>query len=155
MNDLALPQKLKSIQLVGVASGCGAPDPRCEAAPDALRAAHLTSRLRVRGFSARWTPTIRPGTRYRADSRRAVQRICTRLAERVEHIVHEGDLPIVVGGDHACAIGTWKGIAHAVQSKGRVGLLWLDAHMDAHTPLTTESGMLHGMPVATLLGYGY
>jgi len=34
-------------------------------------------------------------------------------------------------------------------------LLWIDAHMDAHTPETTESGMLHGMPVACLLGYGY
>ena len=69
--------------------------------------------------------------------------------------MREGDLPVVVGGDHTCAIGTWKGVAHALQDKGRIGLLWIDAHMDAHTPQTTETGMLHGMPVAALLGYGY
>src|SRR5438477_13123596 len=112
MNDLSLPQKLKAIQLVGVASGCGASDTRCEAAPDALRAAHLTSRLRGRGFSVRWTPVIRPTERDRADPRKCVHSVCVRLAERVERIVQRGDLPIVVGGDHTSAIGTWKGIAH-------------------------------------------
>lgn len=61
----------------------------------------------------------------------------------------------MVGGDHTSAIGTWKGVAHARRDRGLLGLLWIDAHMDAHTPQTTESGMLHGMPVACLLGYGY
>jgi arginase len=73
----------------------------------------------------------------------------------VERIVSESDLPIVVGGDHTSAIGTWKGVAQALRDRGLMGLLWIDAHMDAHTPETTESGMLHGMPVACLLGYGY
>ena len=155
MSDLSLPHGHRSIQVVGVASGCGAGDPGCEAAPDALRAAHLTARLRARGFNARWAPVIRPAARDRADSLKVVQHVCTRLAQRVERIVQEGDLPVVVGGDHTCAIGTWKGVAHAVQRRGGVGLLWIDAHMDAHTPQTTESGHLHGMPVACLLGYGY
>src|SRR4029078_13337736 len=86
---------------------------------------------------------------------RAVRRICTRLARRVETIVGEDEMPIVFGGDHTSAIGTWKGIAHARAKHGLIGLLWIDAHMDAHTPQTTETGMLHGMPVACLLGYGY
>ena len=155
MDHPALPHKLKAIQLVGVASGCGAPDPRCEAAPDALRQAHLTSRLHARGFSAHWTPVIRPSARDSPHSRRTVHRLCTRVAHRVETIVHEGDLPIVLGGDHTTAIGTWKGISHARRSRGKVGLLWIDAHMDAHTPQTTQTGMLHGMPLACLLGHGY
>jgi arginase len=155
MNDLSLQSRLKEIQLVGVASGCGAPDPGCEAAADTLRATQMTARLRARGLRARWAPVIRPAAAYRENSLEAVRKVCERLARRVEAIVREGDLPIVVGGDHTCAIGTWKGVAHAVQDKGRIGLLWIDAHMDAHTPQTTESGMLHGMPVATLLGYGY
>ena len=134
MNDLSLQGRLRQIQLVGVASGAGAPDPGCEAAADALRATQLTARLRAQGFRARWAPVIRPAAAYRANSLQAVRKVCVRLARRVEGIVHEGDLPVVVGGDHTCAIGTWKGVAHALQDKGRVGLLWIDAHMDAHTP---------------------
>ena len=155
MNDLSATGKLRAVQLVGVASGCGARDTGCEAGADALRAMQLAARLRAHGVRARWTDVIRPAVTFRGDSLKAVRKICVRLAKRVERIVHEGDLPIVVGGDHTSAIGTWKGVAHAVRSRGEVGLLWIDAHMDAHTPQTSESGMLHGMPVACLLGYGY
>ena len=155
MNDSFPQQRLKSIQVVGVASGCGARDPGCEAGADALRELRITARLRARGFSVRWADVIRPVEAYRADSLKTVRKICVRLAKRVETIIHEGDMPIVVGGDHTSAIGTWKGVAHALAEKGLIGLLWIDAHMDAHTPQTTETGMLHGMPVACLLGYGY
>ena len=155
MNDMSLPHRARRLQVVGVASGCGARDPGCEAGADVLRAMRITARLRTRGFSARWVDVIRPAAAYRADSLKAVRKVCMRLAKRVERIIHEGDTPIVVGGDHTSAIGTWKGVAHARRERGLVGLLWIDAHMDAHTPQTTESGMLHGMPVACLLGYGY
>jgi ornithine--oxo-acid transaminase len=155
MNDSALPQRSKAVQLIGVASGCGARDNGCEAGADVLREAHVTARLRARGFRARWADIIRPAESYRDDTLETVRRTCVRLARRVERIVLEGDLPVVVGGDHTCAIGTWKGVAHALESRGRIGLLWIDAHMDAHTPQTTESGMLHGMPLACLLGHGY
>lgn len=155
MNDMSLQGRLREIQLVGVASGCGAPDPGCEAAADTLRQTQMTARLRARGFRVRWAPVIRPAAAYRANSLQAVRKVCVRLARRVDMILREGDLPVVVGGDHTCAIGTWKGVAHARRDKGRLGLLWIDAHMDAHTPQTTESGMLHGMPVAALLGHGY
>jgi arginase len=155
VNDTTLSNQRKAIQVVGVASGCGARDTGCEAGADVLRAMRITSRLRAHGYSARWTDVIRPAAAYRADTLRAVAKICARLARRAERIVREGDLPIVVGGDHTSAIGTWKGIAYALQDQGLIGLLWIDAHMDAHTPETTESGMLHGMPVACLLGYGY
>ena len=155
MNDLTLPHHFKSLQVVGVASGCGAPDTGCEAGAEALRAMRITARLRTRGFRAKWADVIRPPAAYRADSLRAVRKVCVRLAKRVERIIGEGDMPIIVGGDHTSAIGTWKGAAQALQQQGLVGLLWIDAHMDAHTPQTSESGMLHGMPVACLLGHGY
>jgi len=68
----------------------------------------------------------------------------------------EHQLPIVVGGDHSCAIGTWSGIASALKAQHQsLGLMWFDAHMDSHTPQTTQTGNIHGMPVATLLGFGY
>jgi arginase len=155
MNDQSLPHLSKRLQVVGVASGCGARDTGCEAGADVLRAMRLTARLRSRGFRARWAPVIRPAAAYREDVLECVRRTCLRLSRRVERIVRHGEFPIVVGGDHTCAIGTWKGVAHASADRGLLGLLWIDAHMDAHTPQTSESGMLHGMPVASLLGYGY
>jgi arginase len=80
----------------------------------------------------------------------------TQLAISTKAALQNSQFPIVVGGDHSCAIGSWSGIAHALAQKGeRLGLIWLDAHMDAHTPATTITGNIHGMPVASLLGYGY
>lgn len=58
---------------------------------------------------------------------------------------------ITFGGDHSCAIGTWSAVA---QKHPAHGLIWIDAHMDAHTPETSHSGNFHGMPLATLLGHG-
>lgn len=57
-----------------------------------------------------------------------------------------------IGGDHSCAIGTWSGAASAIN--GDLGLIWIDAHMDAHTFETSHTQNIHGMPVAALLGYG-
>lgn len=64
--------------------------------------------------------------------------------------------PIVVGGDHACAIGTWSGVLqYLTQNKQDLHLIWVDAHMDANTPQTSPTGNIHGMPLATLMGYGH
>ncbi len=155
MTEPARPQWLKPIQMVGVAMGSGARDTGCAAGADALRKLGLTARLRARGFRARWAPVIRPAASYRENALETVRRTCVRLARRVQRVLGVDEFPIVVGGDHTLAIGTWKGVAHAHRERGLVGLLWIDAHMDAHTPQTSESGMLHGMPVACLLGYGY
>lgn len=80
----------------------------------------------------------------------------TTLANSTKSALSNGDFPIIVGGDHSCAIGSWSGIAHALHSQQKtLGLIWIDAHMDAHTPDTSKSGNIHGMPVASLLGLGY
>ncbi|MBL4771349.1 MAG: arginase [Planctomycetes bacterium] len=80
---------------------------------------------------------------------------CTRLANDVEERMAEGDFPLVVGGDHSIAIGTVSGIAsHFHKQDKKIGLIWFDAHGDMNTPETSESGNIHGMPLAALLGYG-
>ncbi|MBX3017818.1 MAG: arginase [Bdellovibrionaceae bacterium] len=76
-----------------------------------------------------------------------------RLALKTANAHRAGDFPVIVGGDHSCAIGTWSGI-FARQSR-KLGMLWIDAHMDAHTFNTSETGNIHGMPLATLLGRGF
>ena len=62
-------------------------------------------------------------------------------------------LPVFMGGDHSLSLGTVAGVAAHAQKAGRpLFLLWLDAHSDFHTPMTTRSGNLHGTPVAYIAG---
>lgn len=78
----------------------------------------------------------------------------SQLAQATQQSIEENRFPIVIGGDHAMAIGTWSGIISALQAKRKFGLIWIDAHMDSHTPETTPSMAIHGMPLAVLLGHG-
>lgn len=74
------------------------------------------------------------------------------LAAGVEAALGRG-FPIVMGGDHSLGLGVVSGAAaHAAKAGRPLFLLWLDAHSDFHTPLTTRSGNLHGTPVAYLSG---
>ncbi|MGZ4954348.1 MAG: arginase family protein, partial [Methylobacter sp.] len=75
-----------------------------------------------------------------------------RLFNHVKLAVEKKSIPIVIGGDHASAIGTWSGAVSALHAEQNFGLIWLDAHMDAHTFATSPSGNIHGMPLAALLG---
>jgi arginase len=74
------------------------------------------------------------------------------LADEVEDAFIAG-VPIVMGGDHSLALGSVAGAAaHAAKAGRPLFLLWLDAHSDFHTPLSTTSGNLHGTPVAYIAG---
>ncbi|MGV6861102.1 MAG: arginase [Putridiphycobacter sp.] len=77
-------------------------------------------------------------------------KIYDRTCETVSSVLNKGDFPLVLSGDHACAGGTIAGIKKAFPDK-RLGVIWIDAHADVHTPYTTPSGNMHGMPVATAL----
>ena len=84
-----------------------------------------------------------------------ISECCRRLRSRVEAILDDRKFPLVVGGDHSIACGTIAGIASHYHRKGeKIGLIWFDAHGDMNTPSTTESGNIHGMPLAACLGYG-
>ncbi len=147
-------QSARPVEIVGVACGVGAQNPLCSSGPDALRAGDLLRRLQAHGRAAAWGETIRTHDDRRVDALDSVAAVCDRLARRVRSVVARGRMPLVIGGDHSCAIGTWKGVASALRARGPLGLIWIDAHMDAHTDETTPSGALHGMPLACLLGYG-
>jgi ornithine--oxo-acid transaminase len=140
------------IRIVSAQSSRGAGAPGCEAGPEALRRTDLTTRLWRGGLDPIWDATIRPAPV--PDHLVAVRQLCQRLSQRVRGIAGRGEFPFVLGGDHSCAIGTWSGVAAALRPRGPLGLIWVDAHMDAHTPDTTPSGALHGMPLACLLGHG-
>jgi arginase len=67
----------------------------------------------------------------------------------------EGQIPLLMGGDHCLAIGSISAIARHCRKQGKqLRVIWLDAHSDINTPASSPSGNMHGMPVACLLGHG-
>jgi arginase len=66
------------------------------------------------------------------------------------HVFDQSNFPVILSGDHACAAGTISGIKARFPNK-RLGVIWIDAHADLHTPYTTPSGNVHGMPLAIAL----
>ena len=141
----------RAASLIGVASGMGAPDRRCGEGPPHLVAEGLIERLAARGADVRLHAMLEP---HYAERYRALSELACRIAREVAEVIEAGRFPVVLGGDHSCAIGTWSGAAAALAAKGSLGLVWVDAHMDSHTRATSWTGMPHGMPLAALLGYG-
>jgi arginase len=141
---------IRDIDLIGVPCALGAPDVGTAGGPKALRQAGLLAALHRGGHGAEWTrELISPAGTDRWSS---LAVLCDRLAGVVGATRRAGHMPFVVGGDHTIAAGTWRGIADT--AAGPFGLLWLDAHLDAHTVDDSPSGNPHGMPLALLLGEG-
>lgn len=147
----------EGLSIIGAASALGAPFPGNADAPDALQRSGLCERLTNAGIHCVWSETLRPldlpeaatdmDARLRANAAFA-QRLSSHLAA-----LEAGRFPLVLGGDHAVAVGTWRGIGRRLGSAP--GLLWIDAHLDSHTADSTHSGNIHGMPLAALLGLGH
>ena len=77
------------------------------------------------------------------------------MAKSIKDILQKNTLPVILGGDHSIAAGTFSAISSFFRAQEQdVGLIWLDAHADINTHETSPSGNLHGMPLAALLGYG-
>ena len=70
---------------------------------------------------------------------------------KFEDVYKSGNLPIVIAGDHSSAGGTISGIKRTYPQK-RLGVIWIDAHADLHSPYTSPTGNIHGMPLALSLG---
>jgi len=143
----------KTISIFGVASCLGAQDQGCRISPYNLLNSGLIASLHAQGIPAQWQQIMS------LDNTRAnnLAGLYQNLAEQVQTAISKNTPFIVIGGDHSCAIGTWSGAALGLQQfdkNAELGLIWVDAHMDAHTPESSPSGALHGMPVACLLGHG-
>ncbi|GGA81935.1 arginase [Flavobacterium palustre] len=76
---------------------------------------------------------------------------CTRVSFAIKRNLEANFLPIVLSGDHSSALGTISGIK-AVYPHETLGVIWIDAHADLHSPYTSPSGNIHGMPLAAALG---
>ncbi len=74
-----------------------------------------------------------------------------RVSKAVKESIKNNFFPVVISGDHSTAGGTIAGIKLA-KPNSRLGVIWIDAHADLHTPYTTPSGNMHGMPLAASIG---
>ena len=75
---------------------------------------------------------------------------CKTLSESVKRNIDEGYFPLVLSGDHSSALGTISGVKAAAPDK-RLGVVWIDAHADLHSPYTSPSGNIHGMPLGAAI----
>ena len=81
----------------------------------------------------------------------AVLTMHERVSKAVDNTIRNNFFPVVLSGDHSNAAGTIAGIK-AARPDSKLGVIWIDAHADMHTPYTTPSGNLHGMPLAAAIG---
>ena len=144
----------RRVAVIGVANGYGAGDPACQDGSEVIRALRFLSDLEAVDAGLYWDAPIRLALPGPADALDAVENIAVQLADRVGQHLEQGDFPLVIGGDHSCAIGTWSGVKRALGASARLGLIWIDAHMDSHTMATSATRHIHGMPLASLLGRG-
>jgi arginase len=143
------------VAIIGAALDLGAGRRGVDMGPSAIRYAGLSDRLERagievedRGNVAAALAETRAGGSERARFLDEILEACERVAQQVEGARSEGLVPLVLGGDHSIAMGTLSGLA----ASGVGGVLWLDAHGDLNTPVTTPTGNVHGMPLAAVLG---
>lgn len=139
------------IRIIGAASGLGAQDQGCEDGPVAFHRSQAWHELEHHPL-VDWGKTLFAPDVPGMSATGRIAGLCRRLADELTLTLVANEFPVVIGGDHSIAIGTWSGVARFAGEP--VGLLWIDAHLDSHTPETTYSGAIHGMPLACLLGRG-
>ena len=152
----------KPVSILGVPLSYGASMAGVDMGPAALRVARLNQRINSLGYSVRdlgdlrlERPHVIPQPQEKLKYVNEIRSACAQLARSVEEILEAGEFPIILGGDHSIAIGSFSGISAFYRKQNEtVGLIYFDAHADMNTPETTPSGNIHGMPLAVLLGYG-
>ncbi len=144
---------MRCIATVGLASGQAGQHGSCWRGPMVLRSSPGLKRFCYsQGLRLVWHALLEADER--AAKPDAVADLCRQAARFSSALVKQAHPFLFLGGDHASAMGVWRGVMSALPGQRRLGLIWIDAHMDAHTFETTPSGNVHGMPIAGLLGQG-
>lgn len=155
-----------AVDLIGVPFDLGGGRSGARYGPDSFARSCLPQELSRVGFASRYYDLgakwgiVEAFNTLRTPSglvhyEREVAQMAKIVSARTVATILAGRFPVVLGGDHSISIGSIGGALHSSVLSGRkLGLVWIDAHLDAHTHLTTPSHRAHGLPLATLLGYG-
>ncbi len=150
------------IHILGVPMDLGAGRRGVDMGPSAIRIAGVSEKLQSLGHIVIEEGDIstkipeqqkvkNPKLKYLPE----IVRACTLLASKTEKILEGGGFPLILGGDHSIAIGTIAGVSNYCQAqKKKLGVIWVDAHGDMNTDVTSPSGNIHGMPLAASIGLG-
>jgi arginase len=145
------------IDIIGVPIDLGADRRGVDMGVSAIRYAHLRQKLQDLGYSVEDKGNIEvpiaetcsvtdPKLKY-ID---CILPMARRAAGAVATSLQAGHFPLVLGGDHSLSLGSIRGAAKLKS----LGVIWVDAHADFNTEMTTPSGNIHGMPLAALCGLG-
>lgn len=144
------------VAILGAALDLGTTRRGVDMGPSAIRYSGLAERLEGLGLSVAdrgnvlaEIPEVASVRHEHARYLPAILATCKQIAGRVAEIAKQGQLPLVLGGDHSIAMGTLAGLASV---RGPAGILWVDAHGDLNRPSTSPTGNVHGMPLAAALG---
>ena len=150
-----------TVNIIGVPLDLGGNRRGVDMGPSALRIAGLAERLVQLGHTVvdcgDLPSPIRETQELRDERQKYIHdiaRVCEQVHTTVDRCLTAGSTPLVLGGDHSLAAGSVAAVAGwARRTKDLpIGLLWIDAHGDMNTPMSTISGNVHGMPLAALLG---
>jgi arginase len=156
-----MSRKPRTAALIGAPTDVGAADRGSSMGPEALRVAGLGAALTRHGLkvidrgnvSGPPNPSLPPvgGYRHLAE----VLEWNRNVHDAIYRDLEQGNLPVLLGGDHSLGIGTISAVARHCRETGKdLRVLWLDAHADFNTSELSPSGNLHGMPLACLCGFG-
>lgn len=148
------------IHLIGVPLDLGGNRRGTDMGPSAFRIAGLSEQLTRLGrmvVDKGDIVTPIPETKGPGDVRKRyvndIAHVCRELYQSSLASLEEGALPLVLGGDHSLGAGSVAAASARQRQLGRaLGLIWVDAHADMNSPATSQSGNVHGMPLAALLG---
>ncbi len=151
---------MRAVHIIGVPLDLGGGRRGVDMGPSAFRIAGLGERIAALGCPVVDKGDLAvpiPETRHAGDPRRRyiddIATVCSTLAQSARASLEAGALPLVLGGDHSLAAGSVAATSAVMRDREqRFGLIWVDAHGDMNTPSSTESGNVHGMPLAAILG---
>lgn len=161
MYPVPLSYAQKTVAFIGASSGWGAQRRDTEFGPQALYDAGLLDELISSDIVAMWAENVKPmrpssdlAFGYGRSTLPLVASHAQKLASVVSRVIHQDCFPVVLGGDHSIATGTWAGVVNALNLIQNFGLIWIDAHMNAQLPQTSMTQAYHHMALAALLGHG-
>jgi arginase len=152
---------MKTVHIIGVPLDLGGARRGVDMGPSAFRIAGLGDRITELGYVVSDQgdlPSPIPETQRAVDPTKKyineIAGVCRSLYDVTRRSHEAGALPLVLGGDHSLAAGSVAASADYVRqvTSYPLGLIWMDAHGDMNTPQTTNTGNVHGMPLAALLG---
>lgn len=153
---------MKSVHIIGVPLDLGGNRRGTDMGPSAFRIAGIGDQIAALGFQVTDKGNIEsplPEKKGAGDAKKKyvkeIARVCQKLYQASLDSFTDGAMPIVLGGDHSIGAGSVAAAAAHMRKSGKpLGLIWVDAHADMNNPSTSESGNVHGMPLASLLGAG-